>query len=106
MKAIGERIKQARGSLGMSRRRLAEKLGVDLAIVRRIEDGARAPTTLELVKVSETLGVSLSSLLTGAADQIPAVKARPEDQDPIAWARRVALNYLAMQHRAQELGIA
>lgn len=66
----GNRVAAARKRLNISQRELADRLqlaglDVDKNAVQRIEAGKRFVTDIELVALSEVLGMSFSELLTG-----------------------------------------
>lgn len=61
-KIIGENIKAARRLRGMSQRSLAEKIGIAFQNLSVWENGKGAPSAKYLVKLSETLNVSLDHL--------------------------------------------
>jgi len=63
-KIIGENIKAARRLQGMSQRALAEKIGIAFQNLSVWENGKGAPSAKYLVKLSETLNVSLDNLTT------------------------------------------
>ena len=59
---IGTRIRLARRDAGLTQEKLAEKIGVST-----VESGSRAPGLETLVKLSQTLHVSLDLLVLGGA---------------------------------------
>ena len=56
---ISEQIKLARMSKRMSERELANKVGVSILIIEKIEKGKAIPTNEELAKIEQVLGISL-----------------------------------------------
>lgn len=60
---LGERIKQARKKAGLTQRELAEKIGVSLRTIQRYERNERQQHVEQLYKTSETIGVSVNSLV-------------------------------------------
>ena len=62
---IGARIRLARRDAGLTQEKLAEKIGVSTVFVSQLESGSRAPGLETLVKLSQTLHVSL--LVLGGA---------------------------------------
>lgn len=61
--AIGERVRQARLSLGLSQSDLAQAVGLDRTMIAKIELGKRRLNAIELVRLSSKLGVSLDYLI-------------------------------------------
>jgi transcriptional regulator with XRE-family HTH domain len=57
--AIGVRLKELRESRGLSMRGLASKADVAVSFISKIEGGKASPTLTTLVKLLETLGVSV-----------------------------------------------
>ena len=64
---IGARIRLARRDAGLTQEKLAEKIGVSTVFVSQLESGGRAPGLETLVKLSQTLHVSLDLLVLGGA---------------------------------------
>ena len=64
---IGTRIRLARRDAGLTQEKLAEKIGVSTVFVSQLESGSRAPGLETLVKLSQTLHVSLDLLVLGGA---------------------------------------
>jgi len=61
--AMGKRIRTAREALGWSQERLAEAISVGPDMLGRYERGAKFPSHLSLVRLSDVLGVSVDALL-------------------------------------------
>ena len=57
----------ARRDAGLTQEKLAEKIGVSTVFVSQLESGSRAPGLETLVKLSQTLHVSLDLLVLGGA---------------------------------------
>lgn len=63
-KRIGAKVKQARVDAGLSQKQLAEKMGVSVMTVSRMERGAVKDVTLGMLRrVGEALGVPWRDLL-------------------------------------------
>ena len=70
MALLGERVKQRREKLGWTQTELAERSGVQQAMISRYERGeVRQARSDHLEKLANTLGVSMD-YLTGAADDL------------------------------------
>jgi transcriptional regulator with XRE-family HTH domain len=59
----GERIAEIRKTYSISREVLAERSGVSVDLIARIEDDAHIPDLAPLIKISRGLGVRLGTLL-------------------------------------------
>jgi transcriptional regulator with XRE-family HTH domain len=65
--AIGARIRLARRSLGLLQREVGDLLRVTGVSVGNWERGKTSPTALNVVRLAETLGVTVAWLLLGEA---------------------------------------
>ncbi|TYQ28547.1 helix-turn-helix domain-containing protein [Pseudanabaena sp. UWO310] len=65
LQLLAEQIKKRRKSLGLSQEKLAEKCGFDRTYISLLERSARNPSYLNLKKLCNGLGISLSELLSG-----------------------------------------
>ncbi len=61
--AIGARLKEARGSCGMTQEQLAEQTGVNTTYISDIERGAKFPSLSLFIRIVDTLGVSSDFIL-------------------------------------------
>ncbi|WP_091293528.1 helix-turn-helix domain-containing protein [Micromonospora halophytica] len=61
---IGERVRQARLSTGMSQHDLAAAVGLDRTMLNKVEAGTRRLDGLELARLSRALRVSMEYLIT------------------------------------------
>ena len=66
--ALGDRIRALRKEAGMSQAELAERIGVDPGRVSRYEAGRITPSADALVRLAESLNISIDHLLI---DDIP-----------------------------------
>lgn len=64
---LGRRIAEARRAHGWSQSQLAERVGVTLETISRLERGATMPSITRISKIAEVLGVSLSTLARDGA---------------------------------------
>ncbi|GAA3834824.1 helix-turn-helix domain-containing protein [Amycolatopsis tucumanensis] len=69
---IGERVREARVSAGLSQGELAAEIGLDRTMVVKVERGARRLDALEVARLAEALAVPLGYFL----DPRPAVVSR------------------------------
>ncbi len=79
---IGRRLAEAREAAGLSRRELADHLGVKESTIAKWESGERSPRGQRVSKLAGILGVSLSWILVGrgveplsAGDDITQIRA-------------------------------
>ncbi len=63
--AIGARVRRLRRSRGLSQIVLAELAGVHYNTLKRIESGEANPSIEVLLKLADTLGVSIVQLIGG-----------------------------------------
>ena len=65
---IGERIKRARISKGLTQEQLAEKLDVSIAFLSRIERGSSHINLRRLDEICNILGISQGFILEGTSE--------------------------------------
>lgn len=71
-KAMGRRIRQLRKQNRYTQADLAEKVGISTSFMGHIERGTRIASVETLVRLSDTLEVSLDALVTGLDTLPPA----------------------------------
>jgi transcriptional regulator with XRE-family HTH domain len=64
-----DRLKQARGSKGLSQNELASTIGVHVTNISRYERGENRPTTDVLTKLANTLDVTADYLMNGSTSE-------------------------------------
>ncbi len=64
--ALGRAIKQLRLELGLSQEALAFEAGIDRSYIGGIERGEHNLALINLIKIAQTLGITLSELLSKA----------------------------------------
>ena len=77
---FGDRVTGAREAAGMSRKQLAKRLGIRLSTLESWENDLSEPRANKLQMLAGMLNVSLSWLLEGSGDGIPAPS---DDEVPI-----------------------
>ena len=70
--ALGRTIEVMRTERGLKRTELAERSGISYSYLSDIEKGRKPPSSTKLREIAESLGVSPSQLLRGAAQRIEA----------------------------------
>lgn len=63
---VGERLKELRSQLNVSKRRLAKLSGVALSFINEIEKGTKAPTVATLERLCDALGITLADFFAPA----------------------------------------
>jgi quercetin dioxygenase-like cupin family protein len=69
----GDRIAELRKTYSISREILAERSGLDLELIRRIEEDGHIPDLAPLVKISRALGVRIGVLMDDHEELGPVV---------------------------------
>lgn len=64
-RAIGMRIRQFRKDKRLTQAELAQRVGISTSFMGHIERGTRIPSIETLVRLSESLGVSLDDMVIG-----------------------------------------
>ena len=59
---LANRLKEARGELGLTQAELAERVGVTRKTVNTVENGVFTPSTILALKLAESLGVTVEQL--------------------------------------------
>ena len=54
---FGQLMRQSREAAGISQRALAQKVGLDVSYINRLESGERRPRRGTLLKLASTLGI-------------------------------------------------
>jgi transcriptional regulator with XRE-family HTH domain len=69
----GERIAELRKTYSMTRETLAERSGLDIELIRRVEEEGFIPDLAPLLKISRALGVRLGTLLDDHEELGPVI---------------------------------
>jgi quercetin dioxygenase-like cupin family protein len=69
----GERIAELRKTYSISRETLAERSGLEVELIRRIEEAGHIPDLAPLVRISRALGVRLGTLLDDHEELGPVI---------------------------------
>ena len=81
---MGDRLRRARTSRGLSLRGLAGRLGVSPSLISQVETGRAKPSVSTLYALASELGISLDELLFPDADPSPGAPAPGLTGDPFA----------------------
>jgi len=72
-KSVGEKIKQIRELKKVSLEELAERTGMDIALIDKIEEEKNVPSLAPLIKIARALGVRLGTFLDDSDSYGPVV---------------------------------
>lgn len=78
---IGSRIKSFREERGLSLEDMADRSGLDKALIEAIEAGKAAPAVGPLVKIARVLGCRLGTLLDDVQSKDPHIVRRKEREE-------------------------
>ena len=76
-KIVGEKIKSLRESQSISIEQLAERSGLAVEQIERIENNIDLPSLAPLIKIARVLGVRLGTFLDDQDETGPAAKRNP-----------------------------
>ena len=62
---LGHKVRTMRQQLGYTQERLAEQCEFDRTYISQLERGLRNPSFINLMKLAQGLGISISELTTG-----------------------------------------
>ncbi len=79
-KTVGEKIKQIRDMKKVSQEELAERSGMEIGMIRKIEDDKNIPSLAPLIKIARALGVRLGTFLDDSDSFGPVVVRSGEKQ--------------------------
>jgi len=97
-RSIGERIKKARKSVGLSQADLAARIGVSQPAIANWESGVHDPRRLMLAKLAEILETPLDWLAAGDRSRVESDK-----QAAAAYLRRAVLHVPILQAKSAAL---
>jgi len=81
----GERIAELRKTYSISLETLAERSGLELNLIRRIEDGGFIPDLAPLLKISRALGVRLGTLLDDHEELGPVITRKGAEAEGVRF---------------------
>jgi transcriptional regulator with XRE-family HTH domain len=87
--AIGARIAQQRLDRGWIQTKLAASSGLRVQRLSRLENGHAAPNVRELLRLRESLGISIDELVMGKPADPPALRELVERLEAIASAEQL-----------------
>jgi len=84
-KTVGEKIKAIRQTRNVSLEDLAERSGMDISLVQKIEGGLNVPSLAPLIKIARALGVRLGTFLDDSDSYGPVVVRSNEHQHGVRF---------------------
>jgi transcriptional regulator with XRE-family HTH domain len=82
-RAIGDRVRQGRGSRGWTLDQLAERSGVSRRMLVSVEQGSANPSIATLLRISDALGIGLPALVD--RDRSPGLRVTRAGAAPVLW---------------------
>lgn len=86
LESIGDRLREARLSAGLSQRELARRLGLSPSLISQLESGLSKPSVGTLYAIVSELGVSLDSLFHGSDVSTPEIVTEAGAPSPLVRA--------------------
>ena len=89
-KIVGEKIKSLRESQSISMEELAQRSGLAIEQIERIENNIDLPSLAPLIKIARVLGVRLGTFLDDQDENGPVVCRKDESQNSISFSKSKA----------------
>ena len=99
-KIVGEKIKSLRESRNISMEELAQRSGLAIEQVERIEGNIDLPSLAPLIKIARVLGVRLGTFLDDQDETGPAVCRRAEAGDTISFSNNAIQSRRHMEYHS------
>lgn len=99
-KIVGEKIKSLRESKGITQEELAQRAGLVIEQVTRIEDNIDLPSLAPLIKVARVLGVRLGTFLDDQCELGPVVCRRNNTSDTISFSNNATHSRKHMKYHS------
>lgn len=99
-KFVGEKIKSLRETKNITIEELAERSGLALEQVHRIEDNIDLPSLAPLIKIARVLGVRLGTFLDDQSELGPVVCRKKEMPDSISFSNNAIQSRRHMQYHS------
>lgn len=98
---IGERLREARESIGLTQGELAERIGLERTQVVKIEGGQRHLNAMELYRISDTLGVPFAHFVAPPPVAVMSRRSEPADESDSGRLKRFRLD-VALETQARD----
>ena len=99
-KIVGEKIKSLRESKNISREELAERSGLAIEQIERIENNIDLPSLAPLIKIARVLGVRLGTFLDDQDETGPAICRKAEATDSISFSNNAIQSRKHMEYHS------
>ena len=99
-KIVGEKIKSLRENKNISREELAERSGLAIEQVERIENNIDLPSLAPLIKIARVLGVRLGTFLDDQDETGPAICRKSEATDSISFSNNAIQSRKHMEYHS------
>ncbi len=99
-KIVGEKIKSLRESQAISREELAQRSGLAIEQVERIENNIDLPSLAPLIKIARVLGVRLGTFLDDQDETGPAICRKSEASDTISFSNNAIQSRKHMEYHS------
>jgi transcriptional regulator with XRE-family HTH domain len=99
-KIVGEKIRSLRQSQSLSPAELAERSGLALEQVERIENNIDLPSLAPLIKIARVLGVRLGTFLDDQEETGPVVCRKAEASDTISFSNNAIHSRKHMEYHS------
>ncbi len=99
-KIVGEKIKALRENQGISLEQLAERAGLAIEQIDRIENNIDLPSLAPLIKIARVLGVRLGTFLDDQEELGPVVCRKREATDSISFSNNAIQSRKHMEYHS------
>ena len=99
-KIVGEKIKSLRESKNISMEELAERSGLAIEQVERIENNIDLPSLAPLIKIARVLGVRLGTFLDDQDETGPAICRKADASDTISFSNNAIQSRKHMEYHS------
>lgn len=99
-KIVGEKIKSLRQNKAISIEELAERSGLAVEQIERIENNVDLPSLAPLIKLARALGVRLGTFLDDNDETGPAICRKQEANDSISFSNNATHSRKHMQYHS------
>ena len=108
-KVVGQRVREFRTGLGLTMESLAERAGLSLGMLSKIEHGQTSPSLATLTSLANAAGVPFTAFFRGLDEEHDAVVVRAGqgvEIAPLAAPLRVALEEAGIGHEVMSTASA
>ena len=99
-KIVGEKIKSLRESQSISMEELAQRSGLAIEQIERIENNIDLPSLAPLIKIARVLGVRLGTFLDDQDENGPVVCRKDESQNSISFSNNAIHSRKHMEYHS------